>query len=259
MLATPAVTATGLPNLVYRPIVPFGLLVRPVAESVEVSSLGTQRLARWVDDVRVLVLRGFAPMTGEELLALCRAWGDRPAGDPGTVDAAVHDHAADRFLACGAVPCHWDGALAPVEPHYVVFHRGQALPTGSGGQTVICDTTRVCAKLGDAHLERWRRLSIGYRTATDAPCGGIVHALVSAHPTTGATRIRYAEPLSPEDCSSPLYLDVEDADEEEQERLVGELREELYAPDVCYLHEWRDGDIVVADNFAVLHGRRPVR
>ena len=33
------------------------------------------------------------------------------------------------------------------------------------------------------------------------------------------------------------------------------LRESLYAPENFYAHEWQEGDVVVADNFSLLHGR----
>ena len=34
-----------------------------------------------------------------------------------------------------------------------------------------------------------------------------------------------------------------------------ELREALYAPECLYAHAWQAGDLVVADNYSLLHGR----
>jgi alpha-ketoglutarate-dependent taurine dioxygenase len=40
---------------------------------------------------------------------------------------------------------------------------------------------------------------------------------------------------------------------------LADLTQRLHAADVCYHHEWRDGDIVVVDNYALVHGRNPFR
>jgi len=34
-----------------------------------------------------------------------------------------------------------------------------------------------------------------------------------------------------------------------------QMRDLLYRPEYLYAHSWRTGDIVVADNHALLHGR----
>lgn len=46
--------------------------------------------------------------------------------------------------------------------------------------------------------------------------------------------------------------------EVESEALLEELFAALYAPDNIYDHEWRTGDLVIWDNLAVQHGRKPV-
>ncbi len=43
--------------------------------------------------------------------------------------------------------------------------------------------------------------------------------------------------------------------EEESEELLRELASYLHDPDYVYRHEWRNGDLVIWDNVAVLHGR----
>ena len=37
--------------------------------------------------------------------------------------------------------------------------------------------------------------------------------------------------------------------------VISDLRDALYAPSNFYAHEWQQGDVVVADNFSLLHGR----
>ncbi|BBK40975.1 alpha-ketoglutarate-dependent 2,4-dichlorophenoxyacetate dioxygenase [Allostella vacuolata] len=45
--------------------------------------------------------------------------------------------------------------------------------------------------------------------------------------------------------------------EEEGKRFVRHLMETAITPDICYSHQWREGDIVVWDNRSVLHKATP--
>lgn len=46
-----------------------------------------------------------------------------------------------------------------------------------------------------------------------------------------------------------------DLDRAESDALLAELYAALYAPDQIYVHEWREGDLVVWDNWTVQHAR----
>jgi alpha-ketoglutarate-dependent taurine dioxygenase len=54
-------------------------------------------------------------------------------------------------------------------------------------------------------------------------------------------------------------VEVNGVPAEEQEAFLTDLRDRLHADEVCYHHEWLDGDIVVVDNSALVHGRNPFR
>jgi taurine dioxygenase len=61
--------------------------------------------------------------------------------------------------------------------------------------------------------------------------------------------------------SSLLYVsqgmtrEIIELGSEESEDLLEELFEHLYRSEHVYAHEWREGDLIVWDNFAVQHGR----
>jgi alpha-ketoglutarate-dependent taurine dioxygenase len=247
-------------NLTHTAIEPFGVVVQPADGTADLTALAPAELAHWAEEARVLVLRGFEPLGQEEFVALCRSWGELLRWDFGEVlELVLHDDPKNYLFTPGLVPYHWDGAFAAAEPHFMVFQCVQAPAPDSGGETVFCDTARVCEAAGAERVERWRHQQVRYRTDKVEHYGGdITVPLASTHPTTGAPRLRYAEPLAPEEFLNPLFVDVLGAEDAEQQRLVDELAERLYAPDVCYAHPWQDGDVVVADNFAVLHGRRPI-
>jgi len=158
------------------------------------------------------------------------------------------------------VPYHWDGAFAAATPRFFLFQCLRAPAAGGGGETVFCDTAAVIA---DADAERralWESVEITYRTDKIEHYGGQVTApLVTTHPTTGATVLRYAEPLDPRRYLNPLFLTVSGVAPQAAAELIDDLHERLRRPRFCYHHEWQDGDIVVVDNHALVHGRNPFR
>jgi len=81
--------------------------------------------------------------------------------------------------------------------------------------------------------------------------------IVTKHPLNNHQVIRYNEPhfeergylLNPPDTR---FTGIEP---DEIRFFHQTLREALYDPRNIYAHEWQDGDIVISDNFNLLHGR----
>ncbi len=137
------------------------------------------------------------------------------------------------------------------------FQCRQAPPIGSGGETTFCDTGRVLADLDldGARRELWNGVRVRYRTEKIEHYGGDIEShLVCWHPLTGTANLRFAEPLDLVQYKNPLFLEIDGVTEDEQEFLQ-DLRERLYSPSAFYAHQWHDGDYVIVDNHAVLHGR----
>lgn len=78
--------------------------------------------------------------------------------------------------------------------------------------------------------------------------------LVQAHPTTGANCLRYHErwPQS-RTRFDPIEVSVDGDDG--SETVCNVLEELLYDRRVCLWHEWQQGDVVVSDNFSMMHTR----
>lgn len=236
---------------------PFGLVVEAPDGHADLRDLAPQTLADWTEEHHVLVLRGFTLLDKPDLIAYCEAWGEILMWDFGAVlDLVIQDDPQNYLFTRGEVPFHWDGAFARVDPRFFLFQCIQAPAEGGGGETVFSDTTRVVAEADPDTVRRWGSLSVAYRTEKLAHYGGeIIKPLLSTHPSTGATTIRYAEPLPADRFLNPLSVRVEGVAAEEQEQFVTELAELLHRDDHCYAHQWRTGDIVVADNHALVHGR----
>ena len=240
---------------------PFGLVVEAPGGDADLRELPPRTLAEWTEEHRVLVLRGFRLLDKPDLVTYCEAWGEILMWDFGAVlELVIQDDAQNYLFTRGEVPFHWDGAFARVDPRFFLFQCVQAPAAGGGGETVFSDTTRVVADADPATVRRWETLSVAYRTEKLAHYGGeITKPLLSRHPSSGATTIRYAEPLPADRFLNPLSVRVEGVEAAEQEQFAAELADLLHRDEYCYAHEWRDGDIVVADNHALVHGRNAFR
>ncbi|MBX3271048.1 MAG: TauD/TfdA family dioxygenase [Sandaracinaceae bacterium] len=236
-----------------RALSPFGLLVE-AAEGTAFDTIPTETLEGWLRAHRVVVLRGIAGPKKAELPARARRLGPLQAWSFGSVHELVPDPQAENYLYTRReVPLHWDGAFAR-SPHYLFFHCVEAPGLDAGGATTFVDTTRVWEKADTPTRDRWRALRFRYSTDAVAHYGGtFTQKLVVQHPTDGGTVLRFAEPV---DDLNPVSVDVVGLDPLAAAQVITELRAALYAPDVLLEHTWRTGDVVIADNHALLHGRR---
>lgn len=242
------------PEATTRPIEPFGLEVQlPAGTAWE--SLDPAQIHTWVAAHRVLVLRGLRPMDKPALPLAARRLGPLQAWSFGSVNELKPDPDTKNYLYTNrAVPLHWDGAFAGRLPRYLFFHCVAASEV-QGGETVFVDTTLVWAKLDEPTRDRWRSLRFDYETKRLVHYGGNFSArVVDQHPYTNATVLRFAEPV---DDLNPVYVEARGLSPLESAAMITELRAAFSAPDVVLAHRWQAGDVVIADNHALLHGRRP--
>ena len=237
---------------------PFGLLVRPTDPGVSLTEIPPTVLARWAGEAKVLVLRGFPALAKEDFLDFAGSWGPLLKWPFGYVlDLEVHEDPDNYLFTEGPVPFHWDGAFAEQVPSYMFFQCRRAPTAGSGGATTFCDTARLIEQAPADVVDRWDATEIAYTTEKVAHYGGAVRVpLTSRHPITRRPVLRFAEPLDPAEYKNPVFVEIDGLDAEAQDRLLADLQRRLYAPDVHYAHEWVDGDFVLVDNHAVLHGRQ---
>lgn len=105
-----------------------------------------------------------------------------------------------------------------------------------------------------ARRARWRQTRVRFSTEKKAHYGGTFTAdVMDRHPTLGVPVIRYAEPV---DDLNPVTVEPLDLTPSESADRMRELREALYDPAVVLDLPWTNGDMVIADNHALLHGRR---
>lgn len=247
-------------RLSVTPLAPFGLLAEAIGIGADVRNVPIAVLSPLLEDSRILVLRGFSLLDGRDLVDYCASWGEVLTWDFGAIlELSVHEDPQNYLFTDGEVPFHWDGAFAAATPSYIVFQCIEA-PVDSGGETVFCDAVRVFQEASAADKVLWRSITITYCTEKVAHYGGRVTVpLVSAHPHNGLPRLRYAEPLDAGRFLNPLSVEVTALPSEREDEFFEDMRQRLYQPDVCYTHRWREGDLLIVDNHALLHGRRRFR
>lgn len=240
-------------NVAMRPLSPFGVEVT-VPEGTHFDAIDPADLHAWVAAYRVLVLRGLAPIGKLALPAAARRLGPLQTWEFGAVNELRPEEGTKNYLYTRrAVPLHWDGAFTARVPRYLFFSCLEAPREDAGGATVFVDTTRVWERADVPTRDRWRALSFEYATDRVVHYGGSFRSpVVAQHPVSGETVLRFAEPV---DDLNPVHVRALDASALESAACITELRAALAAPECVLRHAWRAGDVVVADNLALLHGR----
>jgi alpha-ketoglutarate-dependent taurine dioxygenase len=233
---------------------PFGLEIMAGQPGTELGAIGATGLRAWVREHRVIVLRGFVPPNGEALPEFAGTLGEILTWEFGAVNELRARAEARNYLYTDhAVPFHWDGAFAGRIPRFIVFHCEDAPPPGGGGETLFCDTLRLLERVGPEQRETWRRVAITYSTDKVAHYGGaFTSPMLETDPQTQQEVLRFAEPV--EDLN-PVWLQIHGLPPEAQARLLQQMQALLRDPALCYQHRWMPGDVLIADNFTLLHGR----
>jgi len=234
---------------------PFGLVVECQQQGTDLQAIPVTVLKRWVDEHRVVVLRRFAALAGAELPEFCLSLGEILEWDFGSVnDLRVQADARNYLYTNREVPFHWDGAFVGRIPHYIFFHCDVAPEPGSGGETVFCDTVRLLKRAPLERREIWEQTTITYTTEKIVHYGGsFTSPMIGRHPVSGERVLRFAEPVVD---LNPVQLEIKGLGGQAPVAFLEDMHTRLNDANVCYRHEWKNGDVVIADNHVLLHGRR---
>ena len=237
---------------------PFGVLLTPKSNNNPLC-LDIEKLKQLLDEEQLVLLRGFNGFnTSEELSNYCERWGEVSLWPFGKVlELVQQEEPEDHIFDNSYMPLHWDGMYRPQGPEYQIFHCVQAPPTGQGGKTTFSNTLRALENAPIEHLELWKnacgiyqRKMAFYHSKTTSP-------IIARHPYKDHFVIRYNEPHMKEKGTfvNPPEMEFTGVKPEDMQWLHNSLRQALYDPRNFYAHEWQTGDVVICDNFTLLHGR----
>ncbi|MBN5358113.1 TauD/TfdA family dioxygenase [Serratia ureilytica] len=247
-------------NCHIQPNTPFGAILTPQHPGQKVNELPVAALRALAQEHHLLVLRGFDSGFSEPevLTRYAEQWGEIMMWPFGAVlDVKEHPDAKDHIFDSSYVPLHWDGMYKPTIPEFQLFHCVAAPSPDEGGCTTFVDTTRLLANADEALLEQWLSVSITYRIKQVVHYGGeVCSPLVVQHPNGRGLIMRYNEPPTEgKKFLNQHALEYHGVPAQQQEQFHRTLQQHLYDPRHYYAHQWQQGDVVVADNFSLLHGR----
>jgi L-tyrosine isonitrile desaturase/decarboxylase len=235
------------------------LVIEPREGIQHVSELDIKTLREHFHREQLLVLRGFRTFgTSEEFSAYCEQWGEVSLWPFGKVlELIERENPEDHIFDNNYVPLHWDGMYRPMVPEYQIFHCVKAPLSGQGGRTTFSNTLSALATVSAEDKALWEKVTGIYKRKMEFYHSRTVSPVIVEHPYKNLFVIRYNEPPSAEKGHflNPPELEFTGLDAVELDRFHKTLQKALYAPENFYAHEWKQGDIVIADNFSLLHGR----
>lgn len=241
---------------------PFGLLIEARDSTASVQELEVEELRAHFRRENFLVLRGFRSFSGaEDFAAWCEGFGEISVWPFGKVlELVERNNPEDHIFDNNYVPLHWDGMYRPQVPEYQIFHCVQAPGTSQGGRTTFSHTAKALESVPAKTRALWGKVTGSYQRKMEFYDSKTISPILDRHPTRGFDVIRYNEPpiagrKGMKEFVNPPLLEFSGASESEIVEVHRTLRAALYGKDAFYAHEWRVGDIVINDNYTLLHGR----
>ena len=237
----------------------FGVAITPYDKNSKIEDLNFLELKELFSSHQLLLLRGFRPLKNkDELCHFSEKWGEICLWPFGKVlELVKSEDPVDHIFDSSCVPMHWDGMYRTHIPEYQVFQCVKAPLANQGGRTSFFHTPLALSNSSSTTRALWARAIGTYTRTTEVYQSRTISPVITKHPYKDGPVIRYNEPppsvesgfINPHD---HFFSGVET---HEISDLHASLKRALYSEACSYFHEWQTGDIVIADNFTLLHGR----
>lgn len=238
---------------------PFGAVVQAAATGQDIRDVIIADIRAIFEREHLVVLRGFKTFDDKNAFSdYCSAWGEISVWPFGKVlELIEQDHPDDHIFDHNYVPMHWDGMYRPQVPEMQIFHCVNAPGKGNGGRTTFCNTALAWQQATQETRALWARVTGVYERKMEFYHSQTVAPVVTSHPVRSYPVLRYCEPPSRGDktfVNRPLF-DYQGVTGRERATFEQSMQEALYAPANFYAHAWQTGDVVLTDNYTLLHGR----
>ena len=238
---------------------PFGVLLEPISISKSIKDLDIEILRKLFWQEQLVVFRGFDTFTNsDDFSNYCDRWGEVSLWPFGKVlELIQHDSPTDHIFDHSYVPMHWDGMYREQIPEYQIFHCKTAPLAGQGGRTIFANTILVLKNSPSKIIKLWGKVTGVYQRKMEFYNSKIVSKIITKHPRNNFSVIRYNEPhiAGSAHFVNPPEIKFTGVCSEYLDSFHKSLKQALYDGENNYAHEWRTGDVVIADNFSLLHGR----
>ena len=237
----------------------FGVMVKSRRPHVHVGELSQNRLRELVRSQQLVVLRDFESFDRAESLArYCANFGEILMWPFGAVlELVQHPDPDDHIFANNYVPLHWDGMYLQTVPEFQIFQCVRAVDESQGGRTTFSSTSEALRIAPSQARELWSRARGRYQRTVALYSNQVEAPIIERHPRREFDVLRFCKPpiLGDSTFINPSTYEFGGIEEDEIEALLGSLRSALYDSRAHYAHRWQTGDVVLTDNFTLLHGR----
>ena len=237
----------------------FGVMVTSTTAHQHLHMLSIAWLRELVRDRQLVVLRGFESFDdADHLTRFCATLGTIMMWPFGAVlELVEHANPEDHIFANSYVPLHWDGMYLDTVPEFQVFQCVRAPGMDQGGRTTFCSTTAALQISSAETRELWSRAHGTYQRSVKLYSNKARASIIEPHPRRGHPVLRFCEPPIEGDRNfiNPSTYEFGGIQDNERQPLLDSLRKSLYDPRAHYAHRWQTGDVVIADNFTLIHGR----
>lgn len=239
-----------------RFISPFGVEITYDNSPFQIKDINTKQIKKLMSEHKIVIIRGLQNISELLLIQFAERIGPLLAWDFGVVmNMRVQAKPKNYLFTHGPVPFHWDGAFYK-EPQYLLFHCVDAPLESCGGETLFTNTNAIWQKASRDHKLEWKDIKLCYKTEKLAHYGGEIHVpFLQTHPITNETILRFAEPV-PNTMLNPVTVTIDNMNNESTKVWLDNMAACCYLEDYCYIHSWKKNDILIADNFSLIHARR---
>lgn len=233
---------------------PFGAIIKNCEPNGSIEQFTPAQIHAWVSEYKLLVFRGYETLPKQSLALFAQTLGKPLQWVFGAInELKVKKDTENYIFTDHEVPMHWDGAFVGKIPHVILFQCLIAPAKEDLGGTTFADTQAILEHASPETINEWKKISITYSTKKIVHYGGkITQSLIDKHEVENKHVLRYAEPVND---LNPVQLDIHGLQYKTDEEFIADMKQLLYHPDYLYTHRWEQGDIVLADNHTLLHGR----
>ena len=237
---------------------PFGVLLEPDGKN-NIQDLNIEELRELFQQHHLVLLRGFETFSNmDDFPNYCERWGEVSIWPFGKVlELIQQDDPKDHIFDHSYVPMHWDGMYRPQVPEYQIFHCVKAPLAGQGGRTTFSNTVLALQHASAEQKEQWSKVTVNYKRKMEFYDSKTVSPIIAKHPYRDFSVIRYNEPHFEEngELINPVGIEVTGIPSKDVREFHHGLKNALCDARNFYAHEWENGDVVITDNFTLLHGR----
>lgn len=240
-------------------IKPFGVLIKAKQPAFGIEVVEQSLLQQLYAEQQLIVLRGFKPFHDDESFTdYCQQWGEISLWPFGKIlDLVEEKNPKDHIFDNSYMPLHWDGMYRRQVPEYQIFRCLKAPQKNQGGRTTFSNTLLVLQDISPQLKQSWLKVVGHYQRKMEFYCSRTISPIITQHPYKDLEIIRYSEPpvASKGHFINKPEIKFSGIEEKNEHFFHHSLQEVLYASSNFYAHDWQQGDVVIADNFSLLHGR----